>query len=112
MMKTASAILLLLAMGCASEPPASAAPPAGSAKLDQTPIAAPKFGNPEEEAILRAVDIFLLALGNGDRELQKTVEYSDGSLAMSRFTKDAPGTVRRIPSSQLQQPTPNHDPFV
>ena len=113
MMKTASVfVLLLLAVGCASEPTASAAPPAGSLKLDQTPIAAPKFGNPEEEAILKVVDNFLLALGNGDRELQKSVEYSDGSLAISRFTKDTPGTVRRMPSSQLQQPSPNHDPFV
>jgi hypothetical protein len=108
-----AALALSLTIGCASSPPSSAQTPSpASRKLDQTPIAAPKFGSTEEEAILKVVDNFLLALGNGDRELQKSVEYSDGSLAISRFTKDTPGTVRRMPSSQLQQPTPNHDPFV
>jgi hypothetical protein len=111
-MRSAFCLAALSLAACSSAPPSSGAPPAGSARLDQTPIAAPKFGSGEEEAILRAVDTFLLALGNGDRELQKSVEYSDGSLAISRFAKDTPGTVRRMPSSQLQQPTPNHDPFV
>jgi hypothetical protein len=111
-MRSALCLAALALAACSSAPPSSGAPPAGSVKLDQTPIAAPKFGGPEEEAILRTVDTFLLALGNGDRELQKSVEYSDGSIAISRFTKDTPGTVRRMPSSQLQQPTPNHDPFV
>jgi hypothetical protein len=97
---------------CASDgggPPESMKNPP---KLDQTPISAPKFGGGEEDAVLKAVDTYLLALGNGDRELQKTIEYSDGSLAISRITKDSPGTVRRVPSSELQKPTPNHDPFI
>ena len=111
-MRSAFCLAALSLAACSSAPPSSGAPPAGSARLDQTPIAAPKFGSGEEEAILRAVDTFLLALGNGDRDLQKSVEYSDGSLAISRFAGGAPGPVRRMPSSQLQQPTPNHDPFV
>ena len=111
-MRSVLSLAALALAGCSSAPPSTAAPPAGSAKLDQTPIAAPKFGSGEEEAILRVIDTFLLALGTGDRELQKSVEYSDGSIAISRFTKDTPGAVRRMPSSQLQQPTPNHDPFV
>jgi len=96
---------------CSSGPAPSGAPPAGSARLDQTPIAAPRFGTTEDEAILKVVDTFLLALGNGDRELQKSVEYSDGVLAISRFTKDTPGTVRRMPASQNQN-SPARDPFV
>jgi len=110
-MRSGFTVTLLVAGACVSGP--GAAPSSsGAQRLDQTPIAAPRFGTPEDEAILKVVDTFLLALGNGDRELQKTVEYSDGVLAISRFTKDAPGTVRRMPASQLQQPTPDHDPFV
>jgi hypothetical protein len=111
-MRSALCLAALALAACSSAPPPTGAPRAGSARLDQTPIAAPKFGSTEEEAILKVVDTFLLAIGNGDRDLQKTVEYSDGALAISRFTRDAPGTVRRMPSSQFQQPTPNHDPFV
>ena len=111
-MRSALSFAVLALAACSSAPPSSGPPPSGAAKLDQTPIAAPKFGSGVEEAILKVVDTFLLALGNGDRELQKSVEYSDGSLAISRFTKDTPGTVRRMPSSQLQQPSPDHDPFV
>jgi hypothetical protein len=110
-MKSALCLAVLALAACSSAPPSSGAPPAGSAKLDQTPIAAPKFGSGEEEAILKVVDTFLLALGNGDRELQKSVEYGDGSLAISRFTKDTPGTVRRMPAGQNQN-SPARDPFV
>lgn len=81
-------------------------------KLDQRPIAAPNFAPGQEEDVLKAVDTFLLALGNGDRELQKSIEYSDGSLAIVRSTKTDPGKVRRMPSSELQKPSPNHDPFI
>ena len=104
-----SLALALAACASTSGPPATMA---NAPKLDQTPIAAPKFATGEEEAVLKTVDTFLLALGNGDRELQKSVEYSDGSLAIVRSTKDAPGKVRRMPSSELQKPSPNHDPFI
>jgi hypothetical protein len=112
MMRLASAAACLLVAACASGPPASE-PVTGSAprKLDQTPIAAPTFGGAEEEAILNVVDTFLLALGNGDRELQKSVELPDGMLAISRFTKGSPGQVRRMPASQNQN-SPARDPFV
>lgn len=85
---------------------------ANAPKLDQTPIAAPSFASGEEEAILKVVDTFLLAVGNGDRELQKSVEYPDGALAVARIAKDTPVRVRRMPASEFQKPTPNHDPFV
>lgn len=113
-MKFALALTALALAACSSAPaPLSRGlPPTSSAQLDQTPIGPPTWGAVEEEAILKTVDTFLLALGNGDRELQKSVEYPDGVLAISRFTREAAGSVRRMPSSQLQQPTPDHDPFV
>lgn len=110
-MKLSIALLPLLALAaCASDGPPDTM--RNAPKLDQTPIAAPKFGSGEEEAILQVVDTFLLAVGNGDRELQKSVEYPDGALAIARITKDNPGQVRRMPASEFQKPTPNHDPFV
>lgn len=109
-MKSASAVLFLAA--ATASLPALAQQSTPPRKLDQTPIAAPRFGSPEEEAILRAVDTFLLAVGNGDRELQKSVEYPDGALAIARITKDAPVRVRRMPASEFQKATPDHDPFV
>ncbi len=104
-------LCLPLLAACASDggPPQSMA---GAPKLVKTPVAAPTFGGAEEEAILRVVDTFLLAVGNGDRELQKSVEYPDGALAIARITKDNPGRVRRMPASEFQKPTPDHDPFV
>jgi hypothetical protein len=62
--------------------------------------------------ILKTIDTFLLALGNGDRELQKSIELPDGMLAISRTRDGASGPVRRVPASDLQKPTPDHDPFV
>ena len=112
-MKLSIALFPLLALAACST--TSDGPPEtmrNAPKLDQTPIAAPKFGSDEEEAVLRVVDTFLLAVGNGDRELQKSVEYPDGALAIARITKDNPGQVRRMPASEFQKPTPNHDPFV
>jgi hypothetical protein len=103
------ALLLLGACATGDGPPETMS---NAPKLDQTPIAAPKFGSGEEEAVLKVVDTFLLAVGNGDRDLQKSVEYPDGSLAIARITKDNPGQVRRMPASEFQKPTPNHDPFV
>lgn len=109
----------ILAAGCASGPGNSDPPQTGArpaVKLDQTPIAAPRFGGGEEEAILKVVDTFLIAVGNGDREMQKSVEYPDGALAIARITKDnnaaAPPRVRRMPASDFQKPTPDHDPFI
>ena len=40
------------------------------------------------------------------------VQGADGSLAIVRSTKTEPGKVRRMPSSELQKPSPNHDPFI
>jgi hypothetical protein len=102
-------LILLAACSTTDGPPETMR---NAPKLDQTPIAAPKFGTADEEAILRVVDTFLLAVGNGDRELQKSVEYPDGALAIARITKDNPGQVRRMPASEFQKPTPNHDPFI
>lgn len=66
----------------------------------------------EEEAVLKAVDTFLLAIGNGDRELQRSVELPDGGLAIYRSQEGVPGPVRRMPARDFQKPTPDHDPFV
>jgi hypothetical protein len=78
------------------------------------PSAAPTMANlgAEEEAVMKVVDTFLFAVGNGDRELQKSVELPDGGLAIYRSRDGAPGPVRRTPASDFQKPTPNHDPFV
>jgi hypothetical protein len=102
-------LLLLGACATGDGPPQTMS---NAPRLDQTPIAAPRFASGEEEAVLRLVDTFLLAVGNGDRELQKSVEYPDGALAIARITKANPGQVRRMPASEFQKPTPNHDPFV
>jgi hypothetical protein len=61
--------------------------------------------------ILKTIDTFLLALGNGDRELQKSIELPDGMLAIVRITKDGAGPVRRMSHSDSQN-QPAHDPFV
>lgn len=66
----------------------------------------------EEEAILQVIDTFLIAVGNGDRALQASVQLPDGGLAISRSRDGAPGAVRRMPASDFQKPTPDHDPFV
>lgn len=66
----------------------------------------------EEEAVLKVIDSFLLAVGNGDRELQTSVELPDGGLAIYRTRDGVPGPVRRMPASDFQKPTPDHDPFV
>jgi hypothetical protein len=58
------------------------------------------------------IDTFLIAVGNGDRELQKSVELPDGALAIHYTRPSAPGQVRRVPASDFQKPTPDHDPFV
>ena len=66
----------------------------------------------EGEAVLQLIDTFLLAVGNGDRDLQKSVELPDGLLAIYRTKDGVAGPVRRMPASDFQKPTPDHDPFV
>lgn len=90
--------LLVVLSACTTQPAA------------ETPVAAP-FGA-DEEAVLKVVDTFLLAVGNGDRELQKSVELPDGGLAVYRAKDGVAGPVRRMPASDFQKPTPDHDPFV
>lgn len=97
-MKHAVLPLILAATACTTP---SASPPAAPAALGA-----------EEEAVLKVVDTFLIAVGNGDRELQKSVELPDGSLAIYRTRDGVPGPVRRMPASDFQKPTPDHDPFV
>jgi hypothetical protein len=70
------------------------------------------FYSAEDEAVLKVIDTFLLAVGNGDRELQKSVELPDGGLAVYRSQDGVAGPVRRMPASDFQKPTPDHDPFV
>jgi len=93
------AVLLMAASACATQPEADA------------PTAPAALG-PEEQAVLKVVDTFLLAVGNGDRELQKSVELPDGGLAVYRAKDGVAGPVRRMPASDFQKPTPDHDPFV
>lgn len=65
----------------------------------------------EAEAVLKTIDTFLLAIGNGDRELQKSVELPDGMIAFTRITEAGPGPIRRMAQSAMQS-QPGHDPFV
>ena len=98
-----AAAALLSTAACSTAPPgAPAAAPA--------PAFAPTPA--EEAAILQVIDSFLIAVGNGDRELQKSVELPDGGLAVYRSRDGAPGPVRRMPAGDFQKPTPDHDPFV
>lgn len=105
------AIMAVLALGlgaCATdtrELPAAFHPPTWS------PADPGKGSGPETEAVLKVVDTFLLALGNGDHELQASVELADGMIAFSRFTEAGPGPIRRMTQGSLQ-PQPGHDPFV
>lgn len=92
--------MAVLAAGCASAPGAMT-----SAPVDAGVSA-------EGEAVLKVIDMFLLAVGNGDRELQKSVELPDGALAIYRAKDGVAGPVRRMPASDFQKPTPDHDPFV
>jgi hypothetical protein len=94
------AALAVFAAGCASAP-------AGSG----TTADAPTVDSAEHEAVLQVIDTFLLALGNGDRELQKSVELPDGMIAFSRITEAGVGGIRRMPQSAMQS-QPGHDPFV
>lgn len=99
-MRFALGFIGLLAAGCAASPSATTVPPAATAAASA-----------EVESVLKTVDTFLLALGNGDRTLQKSVELPDGVIAFARITKNAQGTVRRMPQSQLQD-SPGGDPFI
>lgn len=99
MKRAIAGLLLAIVSACTTAPAADA------------PVARPALGA-EEEAVLKVVDTFLLAVGNGDRELQKSVELPDGGLAIYRAKDGVPGPVRRMPASDFQKPTPDHDPFV
>jgi hypothetical protein len=99
-MKAAVAAMLLAVSGCATQP--GLAPPSSPAQ----------GASADEDAVLKVVDQFLLAVGNGDRELQKSVELADGGLAIYRTRDGVAGPVRRMPASDFQKPTPDHDPFV
>lgn len=103
-MKRLLAVAALLSISaCSTAPPG--APVAAS-----TPGIAPAPA--EEAAILQVIDTFLIAVGNGDRALQASVELPDGGLAIYRSRDGVAGPVRRMPASDFQKPTPNHDPFV
>lgn len=102
-MKQVVAGLLLAALSACTTP------------AGQPATLSPASGNPasaETEAVLKVVDTFLLAIGNGDRDLQKSVELPDGMLAISRTRDGAFQPVRRMPASDFQKPTPDHDPFI
>lgn len=98
---TSAALLVLGA--CVTVPPTTVT------VAEPSPAFAPSPA--DEAAILKTIDTFLLALGNGDRALQASVELPDGSLAFARITKDGAGAVRRMPASQMQG-QPGHDPFI
>ena len=70
----AASVLALAA--CASGPPVTSS---SAPKLVKTTAPAPTFGAPEEEAILKAVDEFLLAVGNHDTEALKQVMVAEGN---------------------------------
>ena len=103
MKRLLAATALLSLAGCSTALPG--APPSAPA-----PGFAPAPA--EEAAILQLIDTFLLAVGNGDRTLQASVQLPDGGLAIYRAPDGVPGPVRRMPASDFQKPTPDHDPFV
>ncbi len=96
----------LLSISACSTAPSGAPAPGGSGVPAFAPAPA------EEVAILRVIDTFLIAVGNGDRTLQASVELPDGGLAIYRSRDGVDGPVRRMPASDFQKPTPDHDPFV
>lgn len=112
-MRFALAGALLAAAACSSGPPASE-PATGTStvKLDQRPIAAPNFGGAEEEAILKVVDEFLLAIGNHDYEAIKTLQVAEGTTFFQRGPKSDRKPVVRRPNADFMKPQPNADPFI
>jgi len=103
----AASVLALAA--CASGPPVTSSSPA---KLVKTTAPAPIFGSPEEEAILKAVDQFLLAVGNHDTEALKQVMVAEGTTFLQRRTKAETRPVARRPNAEFLKPDPNADPFI
>lgn len=111
----AVAAALVLAAACAGGPPDSAAQtptPTQSKKLDQTPIGPPKFGSSEEDAILKVVDEFLLAIGNHDYEAMKGLQVAEGTTFFQRGPKNDRKPVVRRPNADFMKPQPNADPFI
>ena len=100
----------LLAMAALLSISACSTAPPGAPVAASTPRFAPAPA--EEAAILQVIDTFLIAVGNGDRALQASVELPDGGLAVYRSRDGVAGPVRRMPASDFQKPTPNRDPFV
>lgn len=112
-MTRAAVLIAILAAGCAGGPPGSP-PETGAApkKLDQTPIAAPKFGAAEEEAILKVVDDFLLAIGNHDYEKLKELQVAEGTTFFQRATRAEKRPVVRRPNADFIKPQADADPFI
>ncbi|MDP3738981.1 MAG: hypothetical protein Q8R02_16425 [Hyphomonadaceae bacterium] len=111
-LKLLSSGLAALAFGaCASDGPPASGP--GAPKLDQTPIAAPRFGGGEEEAILKVVDEILLAIGNHDYAKQAEIFVGEGTTYFQRRTKaTGDGPITRRMNSELSKPSPQDDPFI
>jgi hypothetical protein len=103
----AASVLALAA--CASGPPVTSP---SATKLVKTTAPAPTFGAPEEEAILKAVDEFLLAVGNHDTEALKQVMVAEGTTFLQRRTKAETRPVARRPNAEFLKPDPNADPFI
>jgi hypothetical protein len=103
----AASVLALAA--CASGPPVTSS---SAPKLVKTTAPAPTFSAPEEEAILKAVDEFLLAVGNHDTEALKQVMVAEGTTFLQRRTKAETRPVARRPNAEFLKPDPNADPFI
>ena len=109
-MRLASILAVLVLVACASEAPAPAAPPS---KLVKTPAPPPNFaGADEEEAILRTVDSFLLAVGNHDTDAMKDLIVPEGTAFLQRRTKTETKPVARRANSEFLKPQPGADPFI
>ncbi|HVY90439.1 MAG TPA: hypothetical protein VG942_16350 [Hyphomonadaceae bacterium] len=106
----ASLCMSLLALSaCASDgPPVTS----GATLVKSPPIAAPTFGSGEEDAILRAVDRFLLAVGNHDTEALKDAQVAEGTTFAQQRTKSEAKPVQRRSNADFAKPNPNADYFI
>jgi hypothetical protein len=103
---------LLLAPLLAIAACASSEPPTTARTLLKTPVSAPSFSAGEEDAILKTVDTFLLAVGNHDYDALKDIEVAEGTTFFQQRTKADAKPVQRRSNADFAKPNPNADYFI
>lgn len=101
-MKLLLAAALLASAACTTAPAAPSVSPGAAYAPSAT----------ESEDILKVIDAFLLAVGNGDAAGMKATQYDDGKDAFVSIKSGAADPVRRRATTELQQVPADFDPFI